>query len=170
MHFTDRLIHSLFSALLFTACADDRKGDGSFDRETVRAEVTKTLHSYYDAIRRDGLTAEFRYLDSSADFFWVPPGYGGPISFDSVRILLLATAPALRTIDNRWNALLVQPINNETATYSGTIHSTITDTSGTTTTMLMKETGVLVKRKDGWKLVSGQTVSISPGKTDTLPR
>ena len=152
-----RLIAWLLFFFTAIACQQVTQEKSVYEPQLVQREVLQMLNDYYNDIRKEGLLAEFRYLDSSDDFFWVPPGYQGPISFDSVRTVLTATAPSLRSMDNRWENLIVHPINNETATYSGNIRSIMVDSSGKSTTMFLQETGIVVKRKDGWKLVAGQT-------------
>jgi hypothetical protein len=37
------------------------------------------------------------------------------------------------------------------------LHSVVTDTSGKTSHHVLVETGTLIKRKGGWKLLNGQT-------------
>jgi hypothetical protein len=103
------------------------------------------------------LLAEFNYLDSSAEFFWVPPGHTSPLNFDSVSHILRKSAPQWKTINNRWDTLRIIPLSNELATYTGILQSSMTDTAGAELNFKMIETGVLIKRKDGWKLLHGQT-------------
>lgn len=129
--------------------------------ETERVEITQvakqTLDNYYNDIRKEGLTAEFKYLDNSADFFWVPPGYSSPISYDSVAAILNKNALLFKSIDNSFDTLNIIPLSKELVTYTGRLHSIMIDTSGQVSTYTMVETGILIKRKDGWKLLSGQT-------------
>lgn len=49
------------------------------------------------------------------------------------------------------------PLSREIATYNARLSSTVIDTSGIVSRVSMVESGVLVKRKEGWKLLSGQT-------------
>lgn len=127
------------------------------DRERVIAEVKQTLDDYFESVRTKGLTGEFSYLDSSADFYWVPPGFEHPISFDSVASILRSRASSFKKIDNSFDTLIVVPLSNDIASYSGTVNSICTDTSGVKTGYKLTETGILVKRESGWKLLSGQT-------------
>jgi len=50
------------------------------DRLAIEKEVRSTLNEYYADIRKTGLTGELTYLDSSDNFFWVPPGSNSPLS------------------------------------------------------------------------------------------
>jgi hypothetical protein len=129
--------------------------------ETDRAEIIlaakETLNNYYNDIRMKGLTAEFRYLDNSKEFFWVPPGYPSPISYDSVVAILNQIAPLYKTVDNSFDTLSIIPLKRDLASYSGRLRSVMIDTAEQVTTSTMMETGILIKRKDGWKLLSGQT-------------
>jgi hypothetical protein len=129
--------------------------------ETERAEIIisakETLNNYFNDIRKEGLKAEFRYLDNSKEFFWVPPGYSSPISYDSVAAILNQNAPLFKSIDNSFDTLRIFPLSNDLTTYSGRLRSIMIDTADQVTTFIMMETGILIKRKDGWKLLSGQT-------------
>ena len=129
--------------------------------ETERAEIIlaakATLNNYYNDIRKEGLRAEFRYLDNSKEFFWVPPGYTSPISYDSVAAILNQNAPLFKSIDNSFDTVNIIPLSRELVTYTGRLHSVMIDTAEKSNTVTLMETGILIKRKDGWKLLSGQT-------------
>ncbi|NNE77311.1 MAG: SnoaL-like domain-containing protein [Pricia sp.] len=127
----------------------------------VGNEVQKTLNDYYDDIRASGLTAEFKYLDDSKEFFWTPPGFSSSISYDSVVAILKQNAPQYQSIDNQWDTLTVNVLSKELAAYAGRLRSIMTDTSGQVTKITLVETGILIKRNDGWKLLCGQTATIS---------
>ncbi len=127
------------------------------DKNEVSAEVRKTLISYYDDIRTSGLTAEFNYLDNSKDFFWVPPGFSGAISYDSVATILNKNAKLFTSINNTFDTLIIVPLRSDLANYTCRLTSTMTLVNGKSSTMLMVESGTLIKRKDGWKLLCGQT-------------
>ncbi len=144
-------------ALLAVGACQKTEALTESEKEVIRNEVQQTLNDYYAAIRTGGMMAEFGYLDNSSEFFWVPPGYSSWISYDSVAAVLKMNAPAFRLVDNVWDTLRIDPLTREYATYSGTLHATMIDTAGTFTKATAVETGVVVKRKDGWKLLRGQT-------------
>lgn len=127
------------------------------EQQRVTAEVDSMLHAYLDAMREGGLEAEFDYLDSTDAFFWVPPGYDSWISYDSVAAVLRAMAPTLRSTDYRWKSLRIDPISEDRAIYTGTLTGALTDTSGQVTNLSMIETGTVIRREDGWKLLNGQS-------------
>ena len=131
------------------------------ERQAISKAVRQTMHDYYADIRKNGSTAEFKYLDSSADFFWAPPGYSSAISYDSVAAVLKQAAPLFRSIDNQLDTLRIIPLSRELATYTARIHSTMIDTGGKESVISLIETGLFIKRRDGWKLLSGQTAVIS---------
>lgn len=139
-------------SLLLIACQSSE-----FDREQVRVEIEEMLSEYHAAIAKDGLLAEFTYLDDSDDFFWVPPGYSSVLDYDSVRSILTQNAPLLSYAKFTWETLEIYPLSAELGTYSGVLVSVTEDTAGTRTTAKMIESGTLIKRKDGWKLLSGQS-------------
>jgi hypothetical protein len=128
-----------------------------YDKKLVIEEATNTLNNYYQDISKQGLLAEFKYLDSSKEFFWVPPGYASAINYDSVKHILTQNATAFRSIQNQFETLQIIPLSETLASYTGRIQSTITDTTGKTSVIRLLETGVLIYRKNGWKLYNGQT-------------
>jgi len=115
------------------------------------------LNNYYADIKKEGLTAEFKYLDPSSEFYWAPPGYSNPISYDDVVTALTQNAPLYSSVENKWNTLRIDPLTQDLSPYTGRIHSSITDTSGIVSNYNFIETGLMIKRKDGWKLLRGQT-------------
>jgi hypothetical protein len=128
-----------------------------FDRKEVVASATRALQDYYDDMRANGMLAEFNWLDSSSSFFWVPPGYGGPISYDSVASVIRRNAALVKKIDERWEDLQIFPLTAEYISYTGRIRSDVTDSTGHTSTTRFLETGILIKKGNGWKLLCGQT-------------
>jgi hypothetical protein len=126
-------------------------------RAQVAADVWTMLHKYHDDIRLNGLVAEFAYLDSSDDFFWVPPGYSSPLSFDSVATIIRSNARLFRKVDNVWDSLRIIPHSFSLVTFTGVVSSTMTDSLGNSASASLIETGLAIKRAGGWKLLSGQT-------------
>ena len=126
------------------------------EKSEIVISIRQTLDNYYNDIRESGLLAELNYLDSSTNFCWVPPGYTQSISYDSVVSILKQNAPNFKYIDNSFDTLRIIPLTKELATYSGKLHTTITDTINNQVTFSLIETGVLIKRSDGWKLLIGQ--------------
>lgn len=143
--------------VLFVTSCERSKPFSDEDKTRIVHEVTQMLHDYQKAVAASGLTAEFDYLDSSSDFFWTPPGYSGPINYDSVAKILTQNAPLFKSIESTYKTLRVVPLSKRIATYSALINTTMTDTSGKAMQFTLVETGVVIKREKGWKLVSGQT-------------
>jgi hypothetical protein len=141
------------------------------EQKVVNEDVHQTLINYCNDVKKSGLVAEFNYLDSSTDFYWIPPGYSDSISYDSVAAILKRNAPKYRSIDNTFEILEITPQTNERATYSGRLRSVTTDTSGKAMTFILIENGTMVKRESGWKLLNGKTAVISDEtKTIIHPR
>jgi len=153
-----RTIASFAFLVLLPLCACQKSDKlTESEKNAIRDNVRQALHDYYEAIRTGGMRGEFGYLDNSPDFFWVPPGYSSWIAYDSVATVLNSNAPAFRLIENVWDTLRIDPLTRDYATYTGKFHSTMTDTAGNITTVAGIETGVVIKRQDGWKLLRGQT-------------
>lgn len=156
-HIASLTAYGFIVSLLILSCRQSDFPLMEAEKKLIIDSIIQTLNQYYDDIRAEGLTAEFRYLDNSPEFYWVPPGFSIAISYDSVATILRQNAPLLRKIDNQWDTLRIDPLSHELATYTGRLHSTVTDTAGHVSESSLVETGVLIKRRDGWKLLSGQT-------------
>ena len=146
----------LIALLLFSSCGQTDE-IGEKEKAVIVKQVEQMFTNYHDDIRKDGLTAEFKYLDSSADFFWVPPGYNSPLTYDSVKVILNANARMFRSVEFKWKSLKVFPLTYEIANYSGIVEGIMIDTAGVRSSMLIIESGTVIKRPDGWKLLSGQS-------------
>jgi len=127
------------------------------EKSAVVSEVKLMFQNYFDAIRNEGLVGEFKYLDHSSDFFWVPPGYKSPLSYDSIAKILNLNAPKFTSIENSFDSLRIIPLSSDLASYTAKIRSIMTDTSGTINSIQLIETGVVVRRNTVWKLSHGQT-------------
>jgi hypothetical protein len=141
--------------LLFSCDQSGKQGAGNDNKALT--EIKTTIDNYYNDIRREGLLAEFKYLDSSAQFFWVPPGYLNYANYDSIAAAIRRNAASLKSVDNRYDSLLIIPLTNDYAQFVMRTISTAVDQAGDTSRTAFIETGVMVKRKDGWKFLSGQT-------------
>ena len=149
-------------SILLSSCHYRNAGLTEKDRAEISAEVKEMLLNYVSDIKEKGLTAEFDYLDNSSDFFWAPPGYGRAISYDSIASILKTNAEHFESIENSYDSLSIIPLKNDLATYTATITSVMIDAEGTESTVRLVETGVVIKRNNGWKLLSGQTSLIAP--------
>ncbi len=154
-----RLILIIF-ILFFPGSCNRQKQLSNEEKKEITTSVRKTLESYYKDIKDSGLIAEFKYMDNSAEFFWAPPSYSAALSYDSIAAIIRTNAPSLLSVENTFDTLLIVPLNKDLASYTGRITSTIRDTSQKISVMQLVETGVMIKRKTGWKLLNGQTVII----------
>ena len=152
-----KLLLFLMWSYLLTSCDPGGTGLTEQKRQVMIDSITATLKNYFSDVRKLGLVAEFKYLDSSADFFWVPPRFSHAISYDSVAAILRKYQTFYLSVDNSWQKLNVRPISNQLASYTGTIRSVSTDTTGRITDFTLIETGIVIKRASGWKLLNGQT-------------
>jgi len=150
-----------FTLLLsFISCLPP-KDSNELDKEAVIGEVKQMFDNYHSDIKKEGLTAEFKYLDKSSDFFWVPPGYNSALTYDSVKTILEKNAKGFNDVEFSWKTLQIFPLTNQIANYSGIVNGILTDTSGTKNTVSIIESGTIIKRQDGWKLLSGQSASLA---------
>ncbi len=155
-----RHLASIAIILTLISCSEIKKSN-DLDKESIIADVNLMLHNYHRDIGKDGLTAEFKYLDQSSDFFWVPPGYNAALSYDSVKKILEMNHQAFLSIEFYWDTLQVFPLSDEIVNYSGIVSGIMTDTSGVESTITIIESGTIIKREDGWKLLSGQSAILN---------
>ena len=154
---------ALSIVFLLTSCAQvQEKSNDDWSKEVVIKEVIQMFDDYHRDIEAQGLTAEFEYLDSSDDFFWVPPGYNSTLSYDSVRLILEKNALAFTEVKFSWETLIVLPLTDQIATYSGIVIGAMKDTAGVESPVRIIESGTVIKREDGWKLLCGQSATL-PG-------
>ncbi|MEZ5059583.1 MAG: nuclear transport factor 2 family protein [Saprospiraceae bacterium] len=135
----------------FFSCAEN------YNPLKIKEEATQMLDDYHEAISKESLLGEFAFLDSSEQFFWVPPGYTKALTYEEVALFLRKNSANFSAIDFKWDQLDVYPLSNEIATYTGLLSGSMTDTSGQVSPVKMIESGTLIKRKDGWKLLCGQS-------------
>src|SRR4030095_5977869 len=154
-----KIILVLGSALFVCDCVRHEKINKQ-ENVQASAEIRETLNEYFKDVSKNGLSAEFKWFDSTADFFWVPPSFRSPLSYDSVRSILEQNAKATKSVNLEWESLKILPLDEDFANYTGTIRATVTDTSGHNNSIHLIETGTVVKRKNGWKLLCGQTAGI----------
>ncbi len=154
-------IFGIVILMTLTSCSQADKLNES-EKELIINDVIEMFGNYHNDIRQDGLTAEFKYLDQSSDFFWVPPGYKSALSYDSVRQILEINAKSFQAIEFNWDTLQVFPLSDKIANYSGIVKGSMIDTSGTKSSVIIIESGTVIKRSDGWKLLSGQSAILNP--------
>ena len=116
--------------------------------------------AYHKAIDDEGLLGEFPFLDTSANFFWVIPGSKTAIGIDSVKAILTATAPQFSEVHFHWQSLDIFPLSNTLANFTGITKGSMKDTSGVDSQVSIVESGTVIKRSDGWKLLSGQSANL----------
>ena len=152
-------LYILILLSILSAC--NKKENAVFKEAVVSSEVAKMLDEYHAAIKENGLMAEFKYLDNSSDFFWVPPGYSSALSFDSVKHILETNSKAFRSVEFNWDTLQIFPLSNEIANYTGIVSSLMIDTTGIQSTFSIIESGTVIKRGNDWKLLSGQSAILN---------
>jgi len=149
--------------ILTLISCDGIKKSNELDKKSIVEDVYQMLQDYHKDISKEGLTAEFKYLDQSPDFFWVPPGYSTTLSYDSVKNILETNATAFRSIEFHWDTLQIFPLSNEIVNYSGIVVGFMIDTAGVKSTISIIESGTIIKRESGWKLLSGQSAILNAG-------
>lgn len=127
------------------------------EKTTITNEITAVLSKYTQAIKNDGLMAEFAFLDSSADFYWIPPGYTSALKYDSIKAIISEIAPGIKSMVNTYHSIQVWPYSATYAGYTAHVKSIGVDTAGNTNNKNLLESGIMIKRSNGWRLLSGHT-------------
>ena len=146
----------LIGFILFSSCQQAEKTKTDADSNIVQ-QVKSTLEEISDAIKMHGITAEFKWIDSSADFFWVPPGFESPLSYDSVAKIMRSNSGRFKQVEEKWDLLEIQPLGNDHAVFTGRITSRTMDTANHSQEHQVVETGIMIRKEDGWKLHCGHT-------------
>ena len=130
------------------------------DKAQIIGEIEIMFNDYHDAIKQNGLPAEFDYLDDSEDFYWVPPGFQSAIKYDSIKAILIQNNKSIQSIAFEFETLEIFPLSSKIANYSGIVKGEMVDTANVTSKFKIIESGTLIKRADGWKLLNGQSRSL----------
>lgn len=152
-------LYSFLFIILVLGCKKEETKE--LDKAQIIGEIEIMFNDYHDAIKQNGLPAEFEYLDDSEDFYWVPPGYQSAIKYDSIKAILIQNNKSIQSIAFEFERLEVFPLTSEIANYSGIVKGKMTDTAQVTSTFKIIESGTLVKRKNGWKLLNGQSRNLN---------
>lgn len=128
-----------------------------FERDLIRQDIRDMFTDYDSAVVKNGLTAELKYLDTSSSFFWVPTGFDRYLSYDEVKSFLLQNMGSTKYIEMGWDSLRIEPLTRNIANYTGILKRQTRDSTGQVAVSRFVESGVVIKREDGWKLLSGQT-------------
>lgn len=149
----------LLGLITLISCTEQDENDTE-NQKTDTKEIRSFLHAYHDAVNHYGVKAELNFFDSSEQFFWIPPGYAEALNFDSVKSILLIADDAIRQTNFEWESLHVQFVEDNVASFNGVVKGTITDTSNLTININQIKSGLLIKRKDGWKILNGQSTTL----------
>jgi hypothetical protein len=99
-------------------------------------------------------------LDTTDAFFWIPPEFDKALNYNEVKRILLENVPSTEGIQFKWEKLEVFPLKENVATYHGIVLSSMPIDSAKMHQSRILESGTLIKRKDGWKLLSGQSINL----------
>ena len=149
---------TIISIFSLTSC--NTKPPKEVDTALIEKEVKQMFMAYDDSVRKNGINGEFYFLDNSDAFYWVPPGYKYALHYDSIANILHKNAPQFKYIDNSWDKLQIMGLSDKYASFNGVVNSYVITTENDTIVTKLSETGIVVKRGNDWKLLSGQTVII----------
>lgn len=163
MHGHKKTLFGFAAALVFLLSCREPSHLTDSQKASVMDEVRSMLRNYSDDIRSKGLLAEFAYLDSSTDFFWVPPGFSSALSFDTVASMIKSNALLYQSVEITWDTVRIIPLTPDLASYTGRLSSITIANSGKVTRGSLVETGLVIRRNNSWKLLCGQTALVAMG-------
>lgn len=144
---------------LFLSC--NTQPEKEFDTVAVEKEVKKMFLAYDDSVRKNGIDGEFFFLDNSEQFYWVPPEYKYALHYDSIAKILHEYAPNFKYINNTWDTLHIMALSDTYASFNGVINSYTITIDNDTIESKLSETGLVIKKGNHWKFLSGQTIVIN---------
>jgi hypothetical protein len=150
----------VFATLVFIGSCSERTNLSTTEYDKIKREIEAALHKNFETIAAEGWIGELKALDDSRQFSWVPPGKYAPINYDSMKSVLQRATMTIEKTELAWIELYVKPISQTLATYSGRYSSRYTMKSGKVAEFTMAESGTVIRKKNGWKLISGQTFLI----------
>lgn len=159
------MMNKMLPCLLILFAIGSCSGPGKLsetESRLIKGEVSQMLFDNFKSIKERTYLAELEFLDSSALFFWIPPGQVRPLSYSAVAGIIRKFVPGNRSVENTWDSLHVQPLSKKIASYTGRYQAKYTDTAGRVSQYKMLDMGVAIKRKKGWKIISGQTTPVTP--------
>ena len=154
--FMKHVYFPLAGFILVISCQQANKSSSDVD-PNIAQQVKRTLDEISNAVKTHGVTAEFKWMDSSANFFWIPPGFNSPLSYDSVAKIMRSNAGLFKQVEEKWDLLEIHALSNDHAVFTGRILSKTTDTANRVQEHQLVETGIMVRKEDGWKLHCGHT-------------
>ena len=126
-------------------------------RAAIRDSVTQLKYRVWDEVRAKHFEGTLNCFDDSPEFFWVFTPDTTIILHDVFVAMLKGAFQDYRSIDVVWDRIHVEPLTNQYAVYTGKYHVTYIDTSGKVFKAIGVETGIVVHRPTGWKILNGQT-------------
>ena len=123
------------------------------ERAAVADSIAQTIGTLLRAMEAEGWLAQLKYVDNSPEMFCV--SYFADsltfLSYDQYAAQVRAEAPSIRAVQFDYEDLQVRPLTRDYAFYSGKVREVLTDTAGVTHEVVAVESGVLIRRDDGWK-------------------
>jgi hypothetical protein len=145
-----------FFLLAFT-CGEKPLTLSDNDKSDIVKAVKDMTSKYFMDFYTHNVDSVLRHYDTSACFFWA-------ITPDTIAMKRSAMVTMHRhavkdytKFEGYWSDMRVEPLTNELAMYHGTYHVLTEDKDGHIGKIMGVETGIMIKREDGWKYLAGQT-------------
>lgn len=101
--------------------------------------------------------AVMSHLDTSRNFFWIYPPDTVPVTREIFAEVLRWEFDMNNPIRYKWDTIQVIPLSSDLAYYQGRGHKVETDTSKIEHVVIGFQSAIVIRREEGWKLLSGQT-------------
>ena len=150
------IVSIVVSFLIFTACQQQYQLTDSQKTEIIKEVETMATQFFIDYNNKN-IDAVVRSLDDSPKFFWVFPPETTHLSRDKLVSSLTLEIESALFLEAAWDEIIVEPLASDFAYCKGVFNVVITDSLKNEKKFIGIESAVVVKRKDGWKFLMGQT-------------
>lgn len=147
----------LIIGIVFICCSCNyNQGENDISRTQIREEISVMMGNYLTDLNKNGMESQMKYMDNSDDFRWTYSNYRRVYLFDDMAQQLNKSENEGYSAHLTFDELEIIPISENIANYTAKL-SGFTKFDGKNSDVSILESGTLIKRKDGWKFLNGQT-------------
>jgi ketosteroid isomerase-like protein len=155
-----KIFISLFLVCFFLTaftCGEKSLTVSKQDKSEIEKAVKQMTANYFKDFYTRNVDSVLKHYDTSACFFWSITPDTIPMKRGAMVTMHRHAIRDYVKFDGYWSDMRVEPLTRDLAMYHGTYHVYTEDKSGQKGKIMGVETGVMIKREDGWKFLAGQT-------------
>ena len=139
----------------FLSCDQEAKLTNDQKYEIINS-VKKSQEQFCLDYEAEDFDAVMSHLDTSRNFFWIYPPETVPVTREIFAEVLKREFEMNNPIKFIWDTIQVVPLSSDLAYYQGRFHRVETDTSEIEQVGITFVSAIVIRREEGWKLLSGQ--------------